>query len=398
MDQFLQDGSNKRTDAYGGPIENRARFMLEVTEALVSVWSGDRVGVRIGPSGTFNEMHDSNPEALFGYVAGQLNRFGLAYLHVIEPRVKGDVDKENAQNDAPRRLRLFAQDFHGADPRRGRLHARIGRGPFSNGATRTSWPLAGPSPPIPICPSGSNTISRSILMTAPRSGAGSERGYNDYPFYEGKGGELLCPRIADLTQPKRNPTMSKLTNKVALVTGASRGIGAAIAKRLAADGASVAITYSKGVDAAAQVVKAIEAAGGKALALQANASDAKAVRNAVEQTVATFGRLDILVNNAGTAIPKPFEEATQEELDHVIDLNLRGVFTATQAALKHIGGWRPHHHDRLVRGRTQPDPRPGRLRGHEGSRQDVRAKPGAGKWGSGASPSTMSSRAPSTPT
>ena len=126
-------------------------------------------------------------------------------------------------------------------------------------------------------------------------------------------------------------------NKVALVTGGSRGIGAAIAKRLAAEGASVAITYAKGADAAAQVVKAIEDAGGKALAIQANAADAKAVKNAVEQTVARFGRLDILVNNAGTAIPKPFEEATLEELDQVIDLNLRGVFIATQAALKHIG-------------------------------------------------------------
>jgi 3-oxoacyl-[acyl-carrier protein] reductase len=126
-------------------------------------------------------------------------------------------------------------------------------------------------------------------------------------------------------------------NKVALVTGASRGIGAAIAKRLAADGATIAITYSKGADAAAAVVKAIEAAGGKALAIQADAADPKAVKNAVEKTVATFGRLDILVNNAGTAIPKPFEEATLEELDHVIDLNLRGVFIATQAALKHIG-------------------------------------------------------------
>jgi 3-oxoacyl-[acyl-carrier protein] reductase len=127
-----------------------------------------------------------------------------------------------------------------------------------------------------------------------------------------------------------------LKNKVALVTGASRGIGAAIAKRLAAEGASVAITYSKGADAATSVVKAIEAAGGKALAIQADAADPKAVKNAVEKVVETFGRFDILVNNAGTAIPKPFEEATLEELDRVIDLNLRGVFIATQAALKHI--------------------------------------------------------------
>jgi 3-oxoacyl-[acyl-carrier protein] reductase len=130
--------------------------------------------------------------------------------------------------------------------------------------------------------------------------------------------------------------MTNLTNKTALVTGASRGIGAAIARKLAADGAHVAITYSKGADAAAKVVKEIESAGGKAIAIQANATDAKAVNAAVEKTVKTFGRLDILVNNAGTAIPKPFEEASLEELDLVVDLNLRGVFIATQAALKHM--------------------------------------------------------------
>jgi N-ethylmaleimide reductase len=91
MDQFLQDGSNKRTDAYGGSVENRARLLLEVVEALVSVWGGDRVAVRLGPGGTWNAMSDSNPKALFGYVAEQLNRFGLAYLHIVEPRVKGNI-------------------------------------------------------------------------------------------------------------------------------------------------------------------------------------------------------------------------------------------------------------------------------------------------------------------
>src|SRR5271170_1009750 len=125
--------------------------------------------------------------------------------------------------------------------------------------------------------------------------------------------------------------MSALNKKVALITGGSRGIGAAIAKRLAADGASVAITYSKGADAAAAVVKAIEQAGGKAMAIQAEAADAAAMRDAVDKTVSAFGRLDILVNNAGTAIPKPFEEATLEELDRVIAVNVRGPFVATQA-------------------------------------------------------------------
>jgi 3-oxoacyl-[acyl-carrier protein] reductase len=130
--------------------------------------------------------------------------------------------------------------------------------------------------------------------------------------------------------------MASLTNKAALVTGGSRGIGAAIAKRLAADGASVAITYTKGAEAAQAVVKEIERTGGKALAIQADAADAAAVKAAVEKTVAAFGRLDVLVNNAGTAIPKPFEETTLEEMDRVIDINIRGVFVATQAALKHM--------------------------------------------------------------
>jgi 3-oxoacyl-[acyl-carrier protein] reductase len=128
----------------------------------------------------------------------------------------------------------------------------------------------------------------------------------------------------------------KLEEKNALVTGGSRGIGAAIAKRLARDGANVAITYSKGADAAASVVKQIEREGGKAIAIQADAADAEAVKAAVEKTVATFGGLDILVNNAGTAIPKPFEETPLEEMDRVLNINVRGVFIATQAALKHM--------------------------------------------------------------
>src|SRR6202030_3812848 len=128
----------------------------------------------------------------------------------------------------------------------------------------------------------------------------------------------------------------KLEGKIALVTGGSRGIGAAIAKRLAVDGANVAITYTKGADAAASVVAEIERAGRKAIAIQADAADADAVKAAVEKTVAAFGRLDILVNNAGTAVPKRFEETTLEELDRLIDINVRGVFVATQAALKHM--------------------------------------------------------------
>ena len=137
--------------------------------------------------------------------------------------------------------------------------------------------------------------------------------------------------------PRKSIIMSKkLEGKTALVTGGSRGIGAAIAKRLAGEGAKVAITYTKGADAAASVVKAIEGAGGKAIAIQADSTNPAAVKAGVEKAVAAFGKLDVLVNNAGTAIPKKFEEATLEELDQVININIRGAFIVTQAALKHL--------------------------------------------------------------
>lgn len=91
LDQFLQDGTNKRTDRYGGTLENRARFLLEVTEAVVNVWGSDRVGVRLSPAGTFNSISDSNPVATFSYVANALNQFNLAYLHIVEPRSNADA-------------------------------------------------------------------------------------------------------------------------------------------------------------------------------------------------------------------------------------------------------------------------------------------------------------------
>jgi len=106
IDQFIQDGSNQRTDAWGGPVENRARFLLEVTAAVTSVFGADRVGVRLSPAGTFGGMADSNPTGTFNHVATQLDAFGLAWLHVIEPRVAGSqVVKEGEPPVAARALR-----------------------------------------------------------------------------------------------------------------------------------------------------------------------------------------------------------------------------------------------------------------------------------------------------
>ncbi len=133
-----------------------------------------------------------------------------------------------------------------------------------------------------------------------------------------------------------NTNSQKLSGKVALVTGASRGIGAAIAKRLASDGAAVALTYSSSPDKAEEVVRAIETAGGKALAIQADAVDEKAVRAAVTKTVSKFGGLDILVNNAGVALMSPIEKYTIEDFDKSIAINVRSLFIATQEASKHL--------------------------------------------------------------
>jgi 3-oxoacyl-[acyl-carrier protein] reductase len=128
-----------------------------------------------------------------------------------------------------------------------------------------------------------------------------------------------------------------LEGKVALVTGGSRGIGAAIAERLAADGAAVALTYAASPDAAREVVGKIEGAGGRALAIPADAADVDAVRASVAKTVESLGRLDVLVNNAGALVVKPVDQLTIAEFDRMIAINVRGVFVASQEALRHMG-------------------------------------------------------------
>jgi 3-oxoacyl-[acyl-carrier protein] reductase len=127
-----------------------------------------------------------------------------------------------------------------------------------------------------------------------------------------------------------------LTGKVALVTGGARGIGAAIAKRLASNGAAVALTYSASADKAQEVVRAIQAAGGKALAIKADAADAESTRAAVGQTAKTFGALDILVNNAGVVAVAPIDQFPFADFERLIAVNIKGLFVATQEAVRHM--------------------------------------------------------------
>jgi len=180
IDQFLQDGSNQRTDRYGGSVENRARLLLEVTQAVVSVWGGDRVGVRLSPSGKFLSMSDSNPEATFDHVAQALNPFGLAYLHVVEPRVNGsELVAEGLAPVASARLRKI---FKGALIAAGGFEAEDAAAAIARGEVdlvafgrhfianpdlperfRNGWPL--------------NAYDRSTFY------GGDHAGYVDYPFH-----------------------------------------------------------------------------------------------------------------------------------------------------------------------------------------------------------------------
>lgn len=130
--------------------------------------------------------------------------------------------------------------------------------------------------------------------------------------------------------------MGSLKGKVAIVTGASNGIGRGIAERLAQDGASVVVNYAKSADKAKQVVAGIEAKGGKAVAIQADVSKVADVRRLVKDAVKQFGRLDILVNNAGDFLAKPLAETTEEEFDRLFALNAKGPYFAMQEAAKTI--------------------------------------------------------------
>ena len=132
-------------------------------------------------------------------------------------------------------------------------------------------------------------------------------------------------------------TVKPLSGQVAFVQGGSRGIGAAIVKRLARDGAAVAFTYVSSASKAEELVATITAAGGKALAIRADSADAVAVQHAIRQSVTRFGQLDILVNNAGVLVWGHLEELTLDDLDRTLAVNIRSVFVACQEAAHHMG-------------------------------------------------------------
>jgi N-ethylmaleimide reductase len=181
LDQFLQGGSNHRTDAYGGSIENRARLLLEVIEAVSTVWGPNHVGVRIAPSGTWNGMSDSNPQALFGYVAAQLNRFHLAYLHIIEPRVEGNIVTK--EGEGPVAAQFLRRIFDGPI---------IAAGGFEP-STAESIVASGTADAVAF---GRHFVSnpdlpRRIELNEPLTPYDRDtfytfdaHGYTDYPFYE----------------------------------------------------------------------------------------------------------------------------------------------------------------------------------------------------------------------
>ncbi len=114
LDQFLQDATNQRTDQYGGTIQNRARLLLEIVDAAISVWGKGRVGVRLSPYSGFNDMQDSDPVALFSYVISELSKRGIGYLHLVEPRSSAAGARDGNLSDMPDAATLFRKSFKGA--------------------------------------------------------------------------------------------------------------------------------------------------------------------------------------------------------------------------------------------------------------------------------------------
>jgi N-ethylmaleimide reductase len=182
FDQFLQDGSNKRTDIYGGSIENRARLLLDTTRAVISVWGNDKVAVRLGPSGAWGDMSDTNPEALFGYVATELNKLGIAYLHLIEPRIAGNVEDET-RDQSPVASKTLRKVFAGPIIAAGGFDGPSAEAIIQSGdADLVAFGrhfIANPDLP--------ERLRRNLPLNhydRPTFFGGTEVGYTDYPFYE----------------------------------------------------------------------------------------------------------------------------------------------------------------------------------------------------------------------
>jgi N-ethylmaleimide reductase len=176
IDQFLQDGTNQRTDSYGGSIENRARFLLEVTETVCSVWGANRVGIKLSPSNTFNDIHDSDPKATFSYAIAALNSFNLGYLHLMEPT---PADIRHGGKPIP--VSEFRTLYSGTLIANGGYDREKGNAAIANGyADLISFGtlfLANPD------------LTERLRLNAPLNQAdrntfygGDEKGYTDYPF------------------------------------------------------------------------------------------------------------------------------------------------------------------------------------------------------------------------
>ena len=177
LDQFLQDGSNQRSDQYGGSIENRTRLLLEVTEAVVAVWGADRVGLRLSPNGTFNDMHDSDPAALFDYVVSALNRFGLAYLHLVEPRWTSPTPESDI---TALKTGHFRPLYHGTLITAGGYDRQQGNEVIAAGQADLvaygRWFISNPDLPARFAEEAPlNAYDRSTFC------GGDEKGYTDYP-------------------------------------------------------------------------------------------------------------------------------------------------------------------------------------------------------------------------
>lgn len=181
LDQFLQDGSNKRTDEYGGSIENRAKLLLEVVDIAIEVWGSGRVGVRLSPYGTFNDMHDSDPLALFGYVIQQLNQRQIAYVHMIEPRATTAGGSDALSSDAPCTSELFRKQFNGAFISAGGYLPNTAKETVESGLVDAiafgRLYIANPDLVKRIETDASlNKYNRATFY------GGAEKGYTDYPF------------------------------------------------------------------------------------------------------------------------------------------------------------------------------------------------------------------------